>query len=324
MNEYKARINAVIDFIDKNLNRKLTLDELASVANFSKYHFHRIFHALTGEAVFAFIGRLRLERAVYYLLQRPEKSITEIAFDCGYAGSASFSKSFRAYYGISPTGYRKKKEASREDKTDPVFTKTQKESKLGKANGKPGKDNEKPFPYIESRNGVQVYRMQTEEGLRIVEVQELKPLILAYIRYTGRYQGDAELFGRLWAKLLRWAGPRDLVKDDTVYLVLYHDDPGLTDENLLRVTIAMSVDEKTEVSGEVGRMLLEGGRYACAQFRLGPADYAAAWQWIYAEWLPGSGYLPADRPAFERFPEWKADEEGRHRVEICVPVIPAC
>ncbi len=42
LKEYKARINRVFDYIDQNLDKNLTLDELAKVANFSKYHFNRI------------------------------------------------------------------------------------------------------------------------------------------------------------------------------------------------------------------------------------------------------------------------------------------
>jgi AraC family transcriptional regulator len=63
MNEYAARINTVIDYIERNLGKKLTLDELASVAKFSKFHFLRIFNAFNGETLFQFIQRLRLEKS---------------------------------------------------------------------------------------------------------------------------------------------------------------------------------------------------------------------------------------------------------------------
>jgi AraC family transcriptional regulator len=54
--EYIARINRVMDYIDRNLNQELTLEELAGVANFSKFHFHRIFSAMACKTVITVIG----------------------------------------------------------------------------------------------------------------------------------------------------------------------------------------------------------------------------------------------------------------------------
>ena len=103
MNGYDSRINRVIDYIDRNLDRKLTLDELATVASFSKYHFHRIFHGVIGESLFQFIQRVRLEKAAFFLSARPDMSITENTIECGFSGSSSFSKSFHAFFGCSPS-----------------------------------------------------------------------------------------------------------------------------------------------------------------------------------------------------------------------------
>ena len=60
--EYTARINRVIDYIERHLDEPLRLDTLARVANFSPYHFHRIFAALMGETLNQFIHRVRLGR----------------------------------------------------------------------------------------------------------------------------------------------------------------------------------------------------------------------------------------------------------------------
>jgi AraC family transcriptional regulator len=315
MNEYSSRINRVIDYIETNLSENLSLDELACIANFSKFHFNRIFHSLTGESLFTFIQRLRLEKAAGLLASRPDMNVTEIALECGFSGSASFSKSFRSFFGTSPSQWRKEKS---------MYIERSENSNLGKQSRKLSKETEQTFPYIEYQNGMQVYRMQTEHGEQIVEVKTFPPMSLAYIRYTGHYQGDGALFQRLWEDLLRWAGPRDLVQPETRFLALYHDDPELTDDNLLRVSIGISVEKDTEVSGNVGLMYLEGGKYACAQFRLGEKDYANAWRWVYSVWFPASGFLPDDRPAFELFPrEGEKTTDGKHRVDICVPVLPA-
>jgi AraC family transcriptional regulator len=196
---------------------------------------------------------------------------------------------------------------------------------MGKQPRNFGKDPEPSFPYIENRNGVHVWRMQKDTEEQVVEVKTFPPMTLAYIRYTGPYKGDGALFEGLWNRLLSWAGARELLRPDTLYVALYHDDPELTDEMKLRVTVGLSVDEATAVSGEIGRMELEGGKYACAQFRLGEKDYQQAWEWVYSVWYPVSGYFPDDRPAFELFPQVQKHPapDGRCRVDICVPVVPA-
>jgi AraC-like DNA-binding protein len=101
--EYISRINRVIDYIQNNLHKSLSLNELARVACFSIFHFHRIFSAIIGETLNDFIQRLRVEKAASLLLSNPKKSITEIAFDCG-SMRPSTRKSGTIYVAI---GYRK-------------------------------------------------------------------------------------------------------------------------------------------------------------------------------------------------------------------------
>ena len=107
--EYKSRINRVIDYIESNLGREFTLEELAATSGFSKYHFHRIFNSFAGETIFQFIQRLRLEKSAVLLLNEPGKPVTDIALECGFAGSSSFAKSFQKHFGVSATEWRNRK-----------------------------------------------------------------------------------------------------------------------------------------------------------------------------------------------------------------------
>jgi len=60
-----------------------------------------------------------------------------------------------------------------------------------------------------------------------------------------------------------------------------------------------------------------------AWFELGPTEYGAAWAAVYGGWLPGSGFVPDDRPAFELYgPKQAEGPDGKHDVAICVPVRP--
>lgn len=103
--DHQECITRVMLFIQDRLDNPPTLDEVAAVAAFSPYHFHRLFTAYTGESLSAFIRRLRLERAANRLRQTFD-SITEIALNAGYETPANFGKAFRQQFGQSPSKFR--------------------------------------------------------------------------------------------------------------------------------------------------------------------------------------------------------------------------
>ena len=61
----------------------MSLGALARVAAFSPFHFHRVFRAVTGETLFGFIQRVRLERSAGALLAVPDRSVLEVALEHG-------------------------------------------------------------------------------------------------------------------------------------------------------------------------------------------------------------------------------------------------
>lgn len=154
-----------------------------------------------------------------------------------------------------------------------------------------------------------------------VEIRELPKMTLAYIRHIGAYQGDASLFERLWNRLFSWAGPRGLIGGkDFRSLVIYHDDPNLTEGDKLRMSVCITVPPETKVDGEIGKMELEAAKYVIARFELNAQQFQEAWDWLYGEWFPASGYQPDEKPCFEMYPEEPND--GKFVVDICVPVKP--
>ncbi len=76
--EYEKRINRVIDHVRAHLAEDLSLERLAHHAAFSPFHFHRIFWAITNETLFAFIQRLRLERAAVALIHHPDERVLAV------------------------------------------------------------------------------------------------------------------------------------------------------------------------------------------------------------------------------------------------------
>ena len=104
--DYKKRICEAMNFISKNLNRDLSLDEIAAAASFSKFHFHRVFKSVVGETVANFTKRIRLEYAANKLVSSKDSEITTIAIECGFSSSQNFARAFGKHFGITPTEYR--------------------------------------------------------------------------------------------------------------------------------------------------------------------------------------------------------------------------
>jgi AraC family transcriptional regulator len=60
--EYARRLNAALDYIDRNIADDISLTKLASVACFSPYHFHRLFSALVGEPPAEYVRRVAAQK----------------------------------------------------------------------------------------------------------------------------------------------------------------------------------------------------------------------------------------------------------------------
>ncbi len=303
--EYKNRINKTFDYIEKNISKQFSLEELADVANFSKYHFHRIFFGMVRETPFQFINRIRLEKATMMMCANPRDSISDIAFKLGFTDISIFSRNFKAYFGKSASEYRKEK---------------LKKSNLSQEDSKSSQPENKSLMYFcESTNSL---KWRTNMKLnKSVEVKELQEMNVAYVRHIGPYQGNDKLFQQLWNKLFAWAGPRGLIGGpDFKSLIIYHDDPNLCEGDKLRTSVCITVPEKTAVDGEIGKMKVEGGKYVIARFEVGSEEFGLAWDWVYAQWLPESGYQPDDKPCFEMYPEEPKD--GKFTVDICVGIKP--
>lgn len=159
---YQQRILEVLLYIQNNLYEPLTLEELAEIACFSPYHFHRVFRGMVGETLAAHIRRLRLERAAQQLAYG-KPSVTNLAFEAGYENLESFTRAFKDRFGIAPSEYK---------------------------NTNPGKERVNALP-----------KLIKGELKMDVQVKELQAKKVAFVRHVGPYQDCAKAWGQLcnWA-----------------------------------------------------------------------------------------------------------------------------
>jgi AraC family transcriptional regulator len=308
--EYVARINRAIDFIEKHIDSELNLEKISKAAGFSSFHFHRIFKAFTGETLNSFVKRLRVEKAAMMLISNPKYSITNIAFGCGFSSSQAFARTFREYFKMSPSefcngGYKKSKNWNTESKN--------------------WKDTEFGLCYDtdKGRHILTFYKSNNKKNMK-VEIKNLPAYNVAYVRNIGSYKGNAKLFESLFGKLCGWAGPRNLMNEQSQMMSVYYDDPKVTDESKLRLDVCLVVPEDTEVEGEIGKQTLPAGEFAITRVEVkDPEEYEQAWNSIYRDWLPENGYEPDNRPCYEIYRnDPKKDPEGKQIVDLCVPVKP--
>lgn len=108
-NNYERRLIRVLDHIFDHPSGDLSLDALAEVAAMSRFHWHRVFHAMTGETTAQAVRRIRLHRAAMALVHSADP-VARIAADVGYPNLASFSRAFSEAYGMPPAQFRRRGE----------------------------------------------------------------------------------------------------------------------------------------------------------------------------------------------------------------------
>lgn len=113
-------IKKSIAYIEKNLNKKIELKELADNVFLSKYHFHRIFHAAVGEPVAEYIRKRRLTEAANELINTNGK-IVDIALKYQFGSQETFTKAFKRYYGLPPREFRKNKNSLNNSMNKPSY-----------------------------------------------------------------------------------------------------------------------------------------------------------------------------------------------------------
>lgn len=103
--KYEKRLLRVLAYIYENLDHELSLDTLADVAHMSRFHWHRVFSAMTGETLSDAVRRLRLHKAANTLVLE-DTPVSEVAKRVGFSNKASFSRAFSSAYGMPPIEYR--------------------------------------------------------------------------------------------------------------------------------------------------------------------------------------------------------------------------
>lgn len=283
--EYQVRINRVLQYIEANLNRNLSLTEVAEASHFSVYHFHRIFKAIIGETVNDYIARRRLENAVNLLIFKKDLSVTQVALDSGFSSSANFSKAVKLHFGYSPSEIRN---------PDKI-----KDSKIGKLFSKYGKAFNPADLYPSRSKNEAVNTFKREDINMNVEIKKLDTLRVCTMASEQGY--EPESIYRAWDKLINWAENLDIEESEQKRFALAFDNPTVTPIGKCRYLASVVVDKNIQINPPFEESEIPGGQYAVLYFKGQPEEALDAQLSLYGNWMSESGFEPDDFPMMEHY-----------------------
>lgn len=300
-NTYESRMHRVLLHVDSNIAQPLSVIGLATVANFSEFHFHRLFAAWTGERVGDYVRRRRLEIAATRLVTQPETSILSVALSVGFGSAEAFTRAFRSRFAESPNSWRKRQVLLRTK----VRNSDQPESSLDQVSTRLHHENGRSLNHV-------------VEQLMQVRIETLKPTSIAYLRHTGPY---GEPIGAFWVQTVApWMEANGLVGNDRYGIS--HDDPSIVTPSKCRYDACVEVPGDLALSGNAQGGALPGGRYAVLDFTGDPSTINEAWTSLLRDWLPTSGLQMDSRPCFEYYPANADEAHGLNKFscKLCIPV----
>jgi len=262
---YRARMQRVLDHIDRHLDDGLDLDAVSGIAAFSKFHFHRQFAAIFGLSVHRYVQLARMKWASYQLAYRDAHSVTDIAMDAGYDAPDAFARAFRQRFGQSPSSFRKSPDWE---------------------------------PWLAAFGPLDIARskiMQTSYTPDNVTIRDMAPTPVAIMEHRG----DPATIGATIQRFIAWRKATGLTPKTTPTFNVFHSDPHTTPPARYRMDLCVGTDRPVEAKAkriEVGT--IPGGR--CAVLRVvGHTDnLEPAALYLYREWLPASGEEARDFPLY--------------------------
>lgn len=297
--EHFKRIRKVFAYIDEHIQDELSLEKIAEIGAYSPFHFHRIFKAITTETLQEYITRKRLEKSAMMLSLKKKKNLKEIYSEVGFKSNATFSKTFKKYYGISPS----------------VFRKTSPENfrKIGQTISKIGQKEVVFEQYLYNLNQIKIFM---EENAKI-EVKEMPEMHLASVLSIG-----VQNIENAYNKLVSWAISKNLFPREHVKMItVYHDSFKVTAPDKARIHACMLLEGPIKNDGEIFYETLPKGKYIVGNFCISIHDFEKAWNGLFL-WMSENGYQFRKTNPYEIYHNnFKEHPEKKCIVDFCIPIL---
>ena len=291
-------INKAIDFIFAHIDEDLSVERIAEFSGYSKFYLSRLFKAETGESIYSFIKRCKIEQSAWRLKVEKKRSITEIGGDYGYSAS-NYATLFRDYFEESPAEFRKR---IVEESVDHTFF-----------------------------HGTKKTLETFEECCKKITVENLPDFFVLYERRKGNYHN----LQHDWCDFMKHY--KDFVTPKTIFIERTINDPSITNPDECLYEVCMTVDkndkrlevQKTAATGITSKagtlsmpntMILEGGKFAVYHYKGYPQRIYSAIQSFFCSWLTKTGNKVDNRSGFDVYR--KIDDETLYmELDICIPIV---
>lgn len=266
--DHRERILRVTHLLNRHLDQKIQLDQLANLACFSPFHFIRVFEAIMGETPQKYIIRKRMERAGFNLLKH-NWSVTDVAFSVSYETPSSFSKIFKSTFGISPRQFRD----------------TTSEKDYYKAHH--------PFRFFGEEH-------KYSRSVPMPVIKYLPSIKVVYIENKGAEEGSfLATAPRSFRQFDKEIALRNLESRVRAQVSIYPFRALNFDDKQVVNYVGAIVDNEIESFSGLKFTTLPSGRYAIFN-HFGSYRYIPqTWNQAYMNWLPKSGKQLRDVPPFE-------------------------
>jgi AraC family transcriptional regulator len=288
---YLEQLETAVIFIENNLHEDLRVDEVAGVAGYSYYHFHRIFEAVLGETVGNYIRSRRLCRAAGDLLYT-DKRILDIAVQYQFDSQEAFSRAFKKAYKVTPGVYRK-------NRIDTIVG---------------GKKELSPLRLKHLTDGMTIQPV----------IREIDPVMLNGLRGKSSLKNN-KLFSMWKAFDSRVSEIPNLESGRRGYGICEADpefDLSLFDETTESSHfIGAAVSSLAEVPEGMQTKILNGGKYAIFTHKGRLDTLSMTYEYIWGTWVLCSGYEIDQRDDFEFYDErFLGPDQEASEFDIYVPL----
>jgi AraC family transcriptional regulator len=268
LQNYHARMQRVLDYIDKHLDSDLDLETASRVAAFSKFHFHRQFMATFGLSAHRYVQLARLKHASHRLADKNAQSVTEIAMDAGYDAPDAFARAFRRRLGQSPSSFRKSPDWA---------------------------------PWLAAFGPLDNARsklMQIAYTYDDVTIRDVPPTPVAILEHRG----DRATLGDTFKRFIAWRKAAGLAPETSPTFMVFRSEriPAVPAD--YSMDICVGTDQPIEANdAQVKAGVIPGGRCAVLRVANGASNnMEPEGLFLYRDWLPASGEETRDFPIYSK------------------------
>ena len=281
--EYQQSVLKVQHYINQNLSGDLSLETLASIANYSPFHFQKIFSDAVLETPKQYVIRLRLERSAHFIKLFPDLAINEIAEGCGFSSLSIFSRAFKNYYGISADNFRKLpgveiREINRKRNS---ITPGQEES------------------WIPAISDIQ----EKIDTVRITSSPEISTMYSFQIACFQTTLSHMENIPFAFKFLIQWATPQNLITPSTKYFGIWLDIPYLTSPDKCRYLCGIDISSGINPAKGIVNMTFEKGLYINYKMAGNMNETLNSLIALNHNYIDSMGYSISEMICYERFEE---------------------